>query len=327
MEFIRDYLFRLEHQIPEAIAIGRSIKIPERYKKVHHILFCGMGGSAISCDILRLLASERSRLFSVVQRGGEWPTWAGRDTLVVLSSYSGNTEEVLYFYKQAQALKCPMLIVTSGGKLRELALRNKIPYLHIPSGYAPRMAIGYLTFSLLPAIEQIAKFRVPERELQEAQASIRNVSLTSARSIAKRISKKAIYLYAVAGLLEAAALRWRTQIEENAKTLASHQIIPEMYHNEVEGWRFPHTSVTHAVALFLKDKADPKPLAKKRSHVEKMIQKQGGHGLEIPSQGKTPLARLFSLIAMGDCVSYELAALNHTNPSKIPMIDAIKKIR
>ncbi len=326
MNFIKDYLFRLEHQIPEALAIGHTIRIPEIYRNVENILFCGVGGSAIGCDILKLLALDRSRLYCLVQRGGKWAKWAGKNTLVVLSSYSGNTEEVLQYYPHAKKEKCPMLIVTSGGKLGKLAMRNRIPYLRIPAGFAPRMAIGYSTFSLLPTLEQVARFHVPEHELKEIRTVIREVPVQKAHQIAKCLVNKSVFVYAPTGLFEAAALRWRTQFEENAKTLASHQIIPEMFHNEVEGWQLPKRTVKKSAAVFLIDGSESDVIRKKRQRVGKLIQKQGGTTLEVQSQGTTPLSKLFSVIALGDCISYELAKLHRVDPSVIPLIDSVKKI-
>ena len=121
-------------------------------------------------------------------------------------------------------------------------------------------------------------------------------------------------------------MRWRAQLAENAKTLAAHHEMPEMFHNEIEGWRFPSALIRQGTALFFTDRSDPPEIQKKMRFVQKMIRQRGAKAVEIRSRGKTPLARLFSLISLGDWVSYELAVLNRVDPLEIPAIEAVKKV-
>ncbi len=325
---MQEYLLGVDRQIVEGLEIGRALKLPRTYGKVKQVLFYGMGGSAISGDVLRILVTQRSRDFFAVEHGGKWPNWADRQTLAVFSSYSGNTIEVLQHLKHAIACGSSMLIVTSGGKLAQMAAKHRIPWVKIPGGLPPRCAIGYLTFSVLPVLEKVGHFRVLKAEIDETLAVIRKVpSEGNPKKIARALFGKSIHLYAMGGLLEPVLIRWRAQLAENSKTLASHHFIPEIFHNEVEGWRFPKDVIRRSLALFLRDREDSPFFEKRRKLIAKYIRDQKAETLEIKSSGRSPLARIFSLISLGDWVSYELALLNGVDPMKIPVIEALKKIK
>ena len=112
---MKHYLVHLDRQITEALAAGRKFSSPKDFRAVSKIIFCGMGGSAISGDILRILALDQSRVPMLVSRGSKLPASADRDTLVILSSYSGNTHEILEVLRETLAVRAKILIVTSGG--------------------------------------------------------------------------------------------------------------------------------------------------------------------------------------------------------------------
>ena len=208
-----------------------------------------------------------------------------------------------------------------------MARQKKIPILKIPAGMPPRCAIGYLAFSLLPVLKKTARLNVSAQEIQEAAQKIRAVSRTDARRLAHRIHGRAVHLYAVSGATEPVALRWRAQLAENAKTLASHHALPEMFHNEIEGWNFPRSLVRQSAAIFFTDRGEPAWLKKKRRFAEQLVRRFGAIVLEVSSRGRTRLGRIFSLIALGDWVSYELALQNGVDPVAVPSLEAVKKIK
>jgi glucose/mannose-6-phosphate isomerase len=324
---MKDYLLQLDSQIEEAFSIGRQFSPAFHFPNVRKVLFCGMGGSAISGDVLRVITEYYSPVLFEVHRGDLWPRWADRETLVLFSSYSGNTQEVLEWVPNAIKTKCQILILTSGGRLGEIAAKKRIPCLKIPQGLPPRCAIGYLSFSLLPVLEQLGRFTISKNEFQETLSVIRNVPKHKAKLIAHQMQGRSVHLYSVAGLMEPAAVRWRAQLAENAKMLVSHHFLPETFHNEIEGWKFPPAVVENGLAVFLTDRADTPFLNRKRKFFQKIIRARGGRVVEIPTSGKMPLARLFSLIALGDWVSYELALFNRIDPMQIEVIEALKKIK
>lgn len=324
---MKDFLISLDRQILSGLAIGRAFSLPKSYRGFSTVLFSGVGGSGISSDILSTLARTRTRIPFYVHRGGRLPAWVGPKTLAIFTSYSGNTWEVLDSFHQAERAGAKTLFVTSGGRLETLGRRKKIPTVTIPSGLPPRCAVGYLTFCLIPVLGRVAGLRVGEAELKDALQAVRLVSLPRARDLAKKIKGRILYLYGTSGTTEPVTIRWRSQLAENAKELASHHLFPEMLHNEVEGWQNSNPRKKNAAAIFFSDPEDPTGLKKKKKFLQNRMRRGGVRVLELSASSRTPLGRIFSLIALGDWVSYELALLKHINPLEVPILEAIKKIK
>jgi glucose/mannose-6-phosphate isomerase len=324
---MKQYLLSLEAQITDALRIGNrfTCRIPKG--RIQKIIFCGMGGSGIGGDVLRRIAFREDRVPFMVNRSMAMPKWVDRSTLVIVSSYSGNTRETLTSFRCALRANAPIIAVTAGGQLERLALRRRIPLLKVPSGFPPRCAIGYLTFVLVPVLKRLGILSVTDRDIRETVRIIGRIAREPrAKSIARKMAHRFVHLYAVSGLMEPVLVRWRSQFAENAKTLVSHQMLPEMFHNEIEGWGKPLDLTRKSVALFFRDQGDPVWISDRRKKAQSVIGRQGGSVLEICSEGHSPLARIFSLIALGDWTSYELARLYRADPLAIPNINALKKV-
>ncbi|HNX68014.1 MAG TPA: bifunctional phosphoglucose/phosphomannose isomerase [Candidatus Omnitrophota bacterium] len=324
MSEMEKYLKDLSGQITLAREIADGTMLPSSFSRPEKVLFCGMGGSAISGDILGTIAQSRSRIHWTVNRTARLPEWVDSRTLVILSSYSGNTQEVESVFRQAVARKASFFIVTAGGRLAEAALRKKIPFFRLPQGYPPRCAIGYGTFALLFLFIRYKWFSVSSKEIDEVIRMTRKFPVPVAKLLAKKLFQKSVHIYG-GGLMQPVAMRWRTQFAENAKTLASWEAIPEMFHHEVEGWLFPSFQVRRSVALFLTDKNEPDWIRKKKRVAMDAIREQGAEVVEVLAKGTGGLARIFSTILLGDWTSYELAKLNRVDPLSICVIDRIKK--
>lgn len=319
------YLKDLANQIVKARAIAEGISLPSSFiQRPEKVLYCGMGGSAISGDILGTIAQSRSRIHWTVNRTSRLPEWVDSKTIVILSSYSGNTQEVESVFEQAVARKAHFLVVASGGWLAEKALKNKIPFFRLPEGYPPRFAIGFTTFSLLFLFMRCRWFSVSDEEIEEVLRGVRRSPRLEARELAKRLLGKNIVIYG-GGLMQSVALRWRTQLAENAKTLASCEALPEMFHHEIEGWVFPHFKIKRTVAIFLTDRNEPEWLRKKKKVAMKAIREHGAKVQELKARGKGALARIFSMILLGDWTSCALAQFYKVDPMSIHAIDRIKK--
>ncbi|HPW76311.1 MAG: bifunctional phosphoglucose/phosphomannose isomerase [Candidatus Omnitrophica bacterium ADurb.Bin292] len=319
------YLKDLSNQIKKAQSIASGVKLPGTFvKRPAKVLFCGMGGSAISGDILGTIAQSRSRIHWTVNRTARLPQWVDSKTIVILSSYSGNTHEVESIFQQAVARKAHFLLVASGGRLAEEAFRRKIPFLRLPQGYPPRFAIGYGTFALLFLFIRHRWFSVTAQEIREVVRLTARYPRDRAKTLAKRLFQKNIVVYG-GGLMQPVALRWRTQFAENAKTLVSCEALPEMFHHEVEGWIFPRFKVNRSVAIFLADKNEPGWLGKKKKVAMRAIRKHGAEVIEIKASGSGVLGRIFSMVMLGDWTSCELANLYKIDPMAICVIDQIKK--
>lgn len=318
------YLKDFAWQIERARDIACEAVLPPAYKKPEKVLFCGMGGSAISGDILGTVAQSRSRIHWTVNRSSRLPQWVDSKTLVILSSYSGNTQEVDSVFRQAIARKASFFVVTAGGRLLDQARKRKIPLFQLPQGYPPRCAIGFGTFALLFHFIRCRWFSVGPQEIEEVIRIARQFPAIQAKRLAKNIFKKNIHIYG-GGLMQPVAVRWRTQFAENAKTLASCESMPEMFHHEIEGWIFPRFEIRRSVAIFLTDKNEPGWLLKKKRVAMNIIKGHGAQAIEVRARGVGGLARIFSMIILGDWTSFELARLNHIDPLSVCAIDRIKK--
>lgn len=320
-QFLKD----LAGQIVKARVIAEGVSLPSSFIKTpEKILFCGMGGSAISGDILGTIAQSRSKIHWTVNRTSRLPEWVDSKTLVILSSYSGNTQEVQAIFEQAIARKASFLVVASGGWLAREAVKRRIPVFRLPEGYPPRFAIGYGTFALLFLFIRYKWFSVTHREISEVLRVTRRFPAAEAKKLARKLFQKNIHIYG-GGLMQPVALRWRTQFAENAKTLASCEALPEMFHHEIEGWLFPVFKVKRSVAIFLTDRNEPLWLCKKKRVAMQAIRENGAHVLELKARGASGLARIFSMIMLGDWTSCELAKLYKVDPMSIRMIDRVKK--
>lgn len=324
MSDMEKYLRDLAVQITRARDIARETTLPPSYERPEKVLFCGMGGSAISGDILGAFANSRSRMLWNVDRTPYLPKWVDRKTLVILSSYSGNTHEIRKIFPQVLTQKAPVLAMTSGGWLMKEARKRKLPILELPQGYPPRCAIGYLTFAPLFFLARQGWLVVSNGEIDEVLRTARNFPVKQAKLLAKKLFEKSVRLYGGA-FMRPVALRWRTQLAENAKTLAAYEALPEMFHHEIEGWRFPAFQIKKTIAIFLSDISQPDWMIRKKNAAAKVIKKYGAKVFEVKAAGEGPLARMFSLVMLGDWVSFELAKLNRIDPASIPAIDMIKK--
>lgn len=322
---MKEYLTKLPTQIKEGWAIGERMQIQQSFKDINKILFCGMGGSAIGSDIFRVLSFQNTRFPFMVQRSPQVPKWVDSETLVVLLSYSGNTREILESIDALLKVKAQMIVLTSGGKLQKIAQKHGISCIEIPAGLPPRCAIGYLTFSLLPIFQRYGWLYIPEHEIKEVMQICQQVPHEFIKKTARHMKDKLVRIYAGAGLMEPAAIRWQTQLAENAKALASHHFFPEAFHNDIQAWRFPKEIAKRTMAVFILDRGDPDWIQKKVPAAQKMIRQSGAQVMQITSKGVSPLARIFSMIVFGDWLSYELSLLYRVDPLGIPAIESLKK--
>lgn len=322
---MKTYLETFDKQILEGLKIGEAFTVASP-KKVKKILFCGMGGSAISGDVCRILVSQTSHLSFKVSRAPELPQWVDNETFVIFSSYSGNSAEILTSLEQTLKFKCPMLIISAGGKLTEIALKKKLPLLKIPGGMMPRFSIAYTAFALLSVFQKWGWFKMRPADIKEVLALVKSITESQARQIAKKLHDKMVHFYAYTHYEGPVLTRWRAQLAENSKMLASNYLLPEMFHNEIEGWMFPKKIIQESAAVFFIDTEDPDWVVKKVRAIKKILASRKVTVLEIPSKGRSLVARLFYFIVLGDWVSYELALMNDVDPMTIPTIESLKKI-
>ena len=323
-------------QCEEADAIGRAFEPPAGYRAAFkNMVFTGLGGSAIGADLVRAYTAGGIGLPLLVNRNYLLPAFVGKETLVIASSYSGNTEETLSAYRDARKRSASIMAVTSGGELEKMAKADRIPHIMITKGLPPRCALGYSFFPLLAILTKLGLIKDQTQSVKAAIKLMRDLksdSLGSAvpedRNLAMRIAKelygKFPVVYGGCDHIDAVVTRWRGQLAENSKTLASSHVFPEMNHNEIVGWENPKKLFGDMAVVMLRDKADHPRTSLRMDITKGIIESEKVRVLEVRSMGEDLLARMFSLIYTGDFVSFYLAILNKCDPTPVDRVTYLK---
>jgi glucose/mannose-6-phosphate isomerase len=294
------------------------------------LLVCGMGGSAVGGDLAQAALSDRMTMPLMTVRGYELPPWATPESVVLCASYSGGTEETLACYEAAGALGAKRIVVTTGGALAEAARADGVPVIGLPSGLQPRAAVAYMLVSTL----EVAAFAgvAPRLRTEIDGSSARLVELVAewgpdapdslAKQVAERAMGSCICVYG-AGSTAAAAYRWKTQLNENAKVPAFAATLPEADHNEIVGWEGA-PSVGSFTAIFLEDSGQHPRIRQRIALTAELIAGDCADSMRLESRGENPLERLLSLVLLGDLASIYLAVLRDVDPGPVKVIERLK---
>ncbi|MCM8830039.1 MAG: bifunctional phosphoglucose/phosphomannose isomerase [Candidatus Omnitrophica bacterium] len=310
---------------------GYSFTVPALpFKSIEKVIFAGMGGSAISGDIITTIVSENSKIPSFVNRDYTLPLWAHNEkTLVVAISYSGNTEETLTVLEEAGKRKNSIICISSGGKIEKIAREENIPFLKIPPGYPPRCALGYLFFSCYKIMETLGIVHPLENKLFiKMENWIKNFLPESNNNLARNIAEKLynrVALFYTSNKFLSVITRWKTQIAENSKAFAFINVFPEMNHNEIMSWRYPEWFIEKCLPVFIIPQKE-NPRIKIRFEITKdIILKKQPEIINLVPEGEDMIEELFYLIILGDWISFYLAILNRVNPTEIQEIELLKQ--
>jgi len=294
-----------------------------------NIVIAGMGGSAISGDVIRTLFWDEGALPVLVWRDYLLPRAVTAHTLFIAISYSGNTEETLCAYSQAKRKGSQIIVITSGGKLSELAKRDGFALLTIPKGMPPRAAIGFLTVAMLTALNRLGLCRSYEQDIRETARLLRRrmgFYRQRAQGISRVLAGRLPLVYSTSRLLDVGAYRWQCQLNENAKIMCHIGQLPEQNHNEIMGLGAPEFLARQAVIIALVDRrTHPRTRLRLRTTL-KLIKDAYAKAVVIQSEGRSALARLFSVMVIGDFVSVVLAKTRGVDPMVIPKIDELKQM-
>lgn len=313
----------------------QAFRLPPEYRQANAVVILGMGGSAIGGDLVRTLFQDTCPIPIVTVREYDLPGWVTAQTLVIGSSYSGNTEETLSAFDQAMARGCHLLAMTTGGRLAEKAGAAGVPLFRFTYKAMPRAALGY---SLIPLIgilqglgfigDQAAAVQEAIRVMSAWQEEI-DLPVPTARNAAKglalRLHGKIPVVYG-SGILAEVARRWKGQFNENAKNWAVFEVLPELNHNAVLGYECPGDLAGRLVVLMLTCAADHPRVAIRGQVTAELLTKAGVAVEWVRARGQSPLAQVLSLVHFGDYVSYYLALLNGVDPSHVKAIDYLKAV-
>jgi len=326
--------FPLQCRTARELAAKANILFAKR--DFQRLVFAGLGGSAIGADLVRSYLFFESKIPIQVVREYDLPAYVDSSVLVFISSYSGNTEETLSSYNQAKQKGASIIAISSGGVLRDNCRRDNITFIEIPSGLPPRCSLGYLSIIPLAILAKLGLIRDLSASvdktvsvLEELKRKKLNPSIGLKDNIAKYLANKLLNKFAIiyAGSIhfDIVATRFRGQLNENSKSLASTHFFPEMNHNEIMGWEHPKKMFKDLVVVMLRDRGLHPRIIKRMDITKEIISQEGVSVIEIYSQGEDLLSRIFSLIYIGDFISFYLAILYGIDPTPVQRVTYLKK--
>jgi glucose/mannose-6-phosphate isomerase len=325
----------LPAQCTAAWDLVQAVRLPPAYEGVQHVVVVGIGGSAMGATAVQGLVSGESAVPISVVRDYSLPAYVrGPNYLVVGCSYSGNTEETLSAMSQALARGVRAVAVTTGGQLADLARRESMPVVGYEYHSQPRAALGYSLVLLLGVCSRLGLVgdygadiaeatRVMEawqREIDAPTATVGN----AAKSLAVRIGGLLPVIYG-AGHLLAAANRWKTQFNENAKSWSYFEPMPELQHNSVVGFDSAQPVGDETFVVMLCSDLDHPRTTTRWQITEEMLSSAGVAVERVTARGESRLAQLLSLIHFGDYVSYYLSLLKGKDPTPVEAINYLKR--
>ena len=328
-QWIKDF----PSQVERAVEIGKAAKVKLNTKGIESIVLTGLGGSAIGGDLLRSYLSGELGMPFLVNRHYVLPAFVGKRTLVIVSSYSGNTEETIAAHKDAVRRKAKVLCISTGGETEKLAKKYKQPWIQIPPGLSPRAALGYSFFPLLIALFKLGFIKSKEKDVRETIALLKQKSAiygnvdaleNTPLQLAQQLKGRLPIIYSPTEHFDAINVRWRGQMAENAKQLSYGHVLPEMNHNELVGWKVLTDLMKNCHVVFLKDKGTHKRVAIREGITKQVVARYAADVTEVWSEGTSLLARMFSIVHFGDWVSYYLAILNGQDPEPVEVINYLK---
>jgi glucose/mannose-6-phosphate isomerase len=327
-------LYGLPQQCRNAWHKANDFELPQDFASIDKIVILGMGGSAIGGDLVRSLALSVGKPIIFVTRDYDLPAFVDASTLVIASSYSGNTEETLSGFSWSLERRCKKLVITTGGRLKFLAENAKVPVFRIDHIAPPRAALGYSFIPLIVFLQKLdfiedeptvmeAMIQGLERLLGELKDTVPTGS-NQAKQLASRLYGKIAVIYG-AGILSEVARRWKTQINENGKAWAFFETFPELNHNAVVGYQFPPELASKIYVVLLRcSSLHPRTLLRYPVTSELLQQNGIGHQI-IDNHGENELSQMMNMVFLGDWVSYYLAILNQIDPTPVKSIDYLKK--
>jgi len=333
-EGMLNHLHNLPQLCQQAWQMALSFKLPPDYAEVDKVVVLGMGGSAIGGDLAASLAQAEAQLPIIVCRGYELPAFTDAKTLVIASSYSGNTEETLASFEQALKAEAKKLVITTGGRLKNMAQERDIPIFSFDYKAQPRAALPFSFLPILCFLHRLGLISDKSPEVAETVPVLEGLSSridetvpqsqNRAKQLAAGLYNHLPVVYG-AGITSEVAYRWKTQLNENSKAWAFHEVFPELNHNAVVGYQFPDELATKIVVVLLRSRLLPERIQLRYRITGQLLEQAGVSYQTIDGEGECSLSQVMSLVLFGDYTSYYLAMLYRTNPSPVKAIDFLKQ--
>ena len=328
-----NHLMKTPDYCRDAINRAKQVKVPEKIKP-KNIVIAGMGGSAIGGEIFKDWLFDELPIPIEVCRDYALPAYANKDTLFFANSYSGNTEETLSAFLDAVRRKCVTITITSGGHLLSFSKELHVQYISIPSQLPPRVAIPYLFFSLPILMKKMNILPSLEKELREAIRVLKKVgNENSPKTVTESNPAKKLALELVETIpviygfrqYQSVAHRLKTQFNENSKVPSKHDVFPELNHNETVGWEAPGILTKKYSIILIRDHDEPPEIRSRIETTKSLMHHKAKKVLEIHARGEGKLAKMFSVLRVGDFTSVYLAILQGVDPTPVKIIEEVKR--
>lgn len=324
MSEMHKWVAEFDHQLADAERISLHAKLSLPEKEIQDVVIAGLGGSGIGATIVSELAKKHSPFPIYVNKDYFCPSFVSNHTLFIASSYSGNTEETLACAYEAHAKGAKVVIITSGGRFAEWAAEMNLDIILLPAGYQPRACLGYSLFQL---IHIFCFYGILPKEFAEKKAGLsafiqrhKESLQTEGERLAHFLRNSIPVLYSESHL-EGITIRFRQQLNENAKMLCWHHVIPEMNHNELVGWTQQNEQLA---VVFITDPDGYYRNKERTQYCMQEVRKYSSRIYEWKAFGAHPLEKVFALIHSGDWASMYLADYNQVDAMDIKVIDSLK---
>lgn len=321
---MREYVLGTSGQIENALKIVASTVFYPAKNQINNIVICGLGGSGIAGQIIAKLMEGKINLPISLVNDYDLPNFANVNTLVIVSSYSGNTEEISSCLAQAQQRKCEIACISSGGEVVKIATDNKYNLVKIPGGFPPRTCFAYSLIAQHAIFQNYNLINSDWKEEAKKTIEYLNANLNQIQSLAKNFADKITDKIAVvysSSKYNGVAVRFCQQIAENAKQLCWSNRFPEMNHNEIVGWTQKNQNLS---VIFLHFKNDHERVTKRMDLTKEVVNKYAFDVNSIFSEGESELQEVLYMVYLTDWVSVFVAENRNVDPIEIKAIDNLK---
>lgn len=326
----------LTRQIEQALEGAAFVKVSGSQKGVTRVLIAGMGGSSLAGHMIQTSLADKLKVSIELLRGYELPQWVDGKTLVILSSFSGTTEEVLYVAEQARKRCAKIAVVASGGPLAQMAKKQKYTsFIFEPGNLAkePRLGLGFMMIGTLALLEAYGLIKLTRSEKEMMMQAMSEVVDTCAidvpakenpaKEVAQALKGRPVMFVAAQHLVGCAHVL-QNQVNETAKQFAVYYELPELNHHLMEGLTYPAGFFKKFVVVLLKSKFYHPSVQKRVPITADVFEKLGAEVVEYEARGSGRLEEAMELLQFGSFTSYYLAMLNRVDPKEIPYVNWFK---
>jgi glucose/mannose-6-phosphate isomerase len=318
------FVSKFTQQLEEALEIGKNASLTKSGKTLENVIICGLGGSGIGGKIASQIIEDECNIPVIIHNTYSLPKFVNENTLVIISSYSGNTEETVSALKEAITRNSEIACVSSGGKITDIVKKNNLNIINVPGGNPPRAMLTYSLTQLFFILNNYSLIHSGfDNELINSisllNSEIENIKF-EAKKATERIKNKTILIY-TDDSFGGVGTRFKQQLNENSKVLAFNHVIPEMNHNELLGWTGGDDSFA---AIFLRNISDNERNQFRMEICKEIISGKTKNVVEIFSKGNSTIENTFYLILMTDWISVYLADEYGVDAIEIRVIDRLK---